>query len=320
APDQGPETSAPAGNAADTSANGPAGTDPSTTKPTDGKPSGDGMDTDGHGWNMQGTTVALHGGPATFKAGGGWSEFTLSVDNRHGRSFNGLVLLPIARGVKIGGFQLQFRGPDGAWHDARAYQQSDDVDLHFIDEHGSDHLYKVDTGDVLTVDLRARFTLDTATVHGSFGVSTMAVGKGDAGGYKWSNTYEFTVLPADKKPSTQGGTHPSTGHDAKPSKGVGPKPSAGGGTKPSTGSVVTPAVAKGGNPDGGTGTSQIGTSGAASDLGTSGAAPSTSGDGAQLAETGANPAMPWAVGGSAVALTAGAGLVLAARRRPAADS
>ncbi|QHC24559.1 ALF repeat-containing protein [Streptomyces sp. GS7] len=54
--------------------------------------------------------------------------------------------------------------------------------------------------------------------------------------------------------------------------------------------------------------------------GTTGAKPaadtsSTSSSGAQLAATGAGSATPWAVGGTVVALTAGAGLVLASRRR-----
>ncbi|WP_235095444.1 ALF repeat-containing protein [Streptomyces sp. A1-5] len=53
----------------------------------------------------------------------------------------------------------------------------------------------------------------------------------------------------------------------------------------------------------------------ASPLGT-GSAPSA-GD-RQLAATGVGPATPWALGGSALALTAGAGLVVAARRRTSA--
>ncbi|MDF3287923.1 LAETG motif-containing sortase-dependent surface protein [Streptomyces silvisoli] len=64
---------------------------------------------------------------------------------------------------------------------------------------------------------------------------------------------------------------------------------------------------------------------ATADTGTAGTTPTSSTDdsgtatGAELAATGANPATPWALGGGAVALTAGAGLVLAARRRSAAD-
>ncbi|MCB5906938.1 LAETG motif-containing sortase-dependent surface protein [Streptomyces pinistramenti] len=45
------------------------------------------------------------------------------------------------------------------------------------------------------------------------------------------------------------------------------------------------------------------------------ATPSASSPGAQLAATGAGSATPWAIGGTAVTLTAGAGLILASRRR-----
>ncbi|MFF4602139.1 ALF repeat-containing protein [Streptomyces sp. NPDC001339] len=56
--------------------------------------------------------------------------------------------------------------------------------------------------------------------------------------------------------------------------------------------------------------------------GTTGAKPAvasvgTGSSGAQLAATGASSATPWIVGGSAAALTAGAGLVIASRRRTA---
>ncbi|GAU64842.1 putative hypothetical protein [Streptomyces sp. NBRC 110611] len=47
------------------------------------------------------------------------------------------------------------------------------------------------------------------------------------------------------------------------------------------------------------------------------AASGTDSSGTQLAATGAGSATPWAIGGSAAALTAGAGLVIAARRRTA---
>ncbi|MFI7103325.1 hypothetical protein ACIBK8_28720 [Streptomyces sp. NPDC050161] len=46
---------------------------------------------------------------------------------------------------------------------------------------------------------------------------------------------------------------------------------------------------------------------------------SVSSSGAQLASTGAGPATPWAVGGTAVALTAGAGLILTSRRRASSE-
>ncbi|UJB44842.1 ALF repeat-containing protein [Streptomyces sp. A1-5] len=42
--------------------------------------------------------------------------------------------------------------------------------------------------------------------------------------------------------------------------------------------------------------------------------------GAQLAASGAGPATPWAIGGTAIALTTGAGLVLASRRRTSTEN
>ncbi|MEU9120044.1 ALF repeat-containing protein [Streptomyces sp. NPDC048506] len=46
---------------------------------------------------------------------------------------------------------------------------------------------------------------------------------------------------------------------------------------------------------------------------------STGSSGAQLASTGASSATPWAIGGAAAALTVGAGLVVASRRRTASE-
>ncbi|MFI1200752.1 hypothetical protein ACH4VR_15100 [Streptomyces sp. NPDC020883] len=42
--------------------------------------------------------------------------------------------------------------------------------------------------------------------------------------------------------------------------------------------------------------------------------------GAQLAASGAGPATPWAIGGTAIALTTGAGLILASRRRTSTEN
>ncbi|MER6051195.1 hypothetical protein ABT168_27725 [Streptomyces sp. NPDC001793] len=68
--------------------------------------------------------------------------------------------------------------------------------------------------------------------------------------------------------------------------------------------------------------SGVGTGGAggvrpAADSSSSAVSASAGGD-RQLAAPGVGPATPWAIGGSAVALTAGAGLVVAARRRTSA--
>ncbi|OKI03107.1 hypothetical protein A6A06_39625 [Streptomyces sp. CB02923] len=78
---------------------------------------------------------------------------------------------------------------------------------------------------------------------------------------------------------------------------------------------VTPAVDA--KPANGHGTATSGT--ASGDAITSTGSSTGTSTGTALAATGVSPATPWAVGGAAVAVTAGAGLVLAGRRRTAAQ-
>lgn len=75
----------------------------------------------------------------------------------------------------------------------------------------------------------------------------------------------------------------------------------------------SPAVAAGSGGNGAKPATDLAAKPAAGDRrGAGGKSPAGSG---RMAATGADPVLPWALGGSAVALAAGAGLVVAARRR-----
>ncbi|GAU64841.1 hypothetical protein SSP35_01_01770 [Streptomyces sp. NBRC 110611] len=273
---------------------------------------------------------------------GQWLQAKLTVKNPDDEPLTGFSVRMVVGysgwNAKSGEIELEQRSQDGSWA-AIAPDPSDPSDPHefklevpTLEAHGK-----------FTVDLRLRLATRLIYEEGINGfIAPFGMPKEKDRPIERSPFFYFFPAPADgaKRPDTgddktpgddkKPGDDKTPGGEKKPDAGrdTGHKPSGGGDSKPSTGDGKTPGAhdgkgddTAGGKTGGSTQSEPVAPAKPAADKPSAEKSaaekPVASGGDEKLAATGAGPATPWAIGGSAAALTAGAGLVIAARRRTA---
>ncbi|GLW00284.1 hypothetical protein [Streptomyces lavendulae] len=238
-------------------------------------------------WVADGPKLAIKDLPSSFKAGGGWQEFTIEVDNTGGKDQKdyalGVDLLTRTTKFKEGYIALEVYLPneDGTWGWVP------------VESHGSDGVFTLDFGhDAIAKDekfslkLHLKFSKDAPSTD----IAVAPVGWSNVEGEEIFSESDFalsTITHADSNGGgNNGGGHTGGGHT-------------GGGTKPNGGTSTTPIV----DHNTGTGT------------GTTVSTGTTTNAGGQLAETGTDAATTWALGAGGVALAMGAALVAGNGRR-----
>ncbi|MEU8501707.1 hypothetical protein AB0C86_34020 [Streptomyces lavendulae] len=238
-------------------------------------------------WVADGPKLAIKDLPSSFKAGGGWQEFTIEVDNTGGKDHKdyslGVDLLTRTTKFDNGYIALEVYLPDeeGNW------------DWYPAESSGSDGVFNLDFGrgaiakdDKFDIKLRLKFAKNAPADDIAITPTGWSNEEGDESFSK--NNYVTSKLEgADSNGGgNNGGGHTGGGHT-------------GGGTKPNGGTSTTPIV----DHNTGTGT------------GTTVSTGTTVNAGGQLAETGTDAATTWALGAGGVALAMGAALVAGNGRR-----
>ncbi|GLX40222.1 hypothetical protein Sros01_62950 [Streptomyces roseochromogenus] len=237
-------------------------------------------------WVADGPKLAIKDLPSSFKAGGGWQEFTIEVDNTGGKDQKdyalGVDLLTRTTKFKEGYIALEVYLPneDGTWGWVP------------VESHGSDGVFTLDFGhDAIAKDekfslkLHLKFSKDAPSTD----IAVAPVGWSNVEGEEIFSESDFALSTITHAGSNNGGNNGggNTGGNHT-----------GGGTKPNGGTSTTPIVDH--NTGTGTGTGTTGT---------------TTNAGGQLAETGTDAATTWALGAGGVALAMGAALVAGNGRR-----
>ncbi|KIF05215.1 hypothetical protein PL81_14395 [Streptomyces sp. RSD-27] len=239
-----------------------------------------------------GPVLGLNGVPASFKAGGDWTNITVKVDNSKGKAQESYVLVLAvadeasklsAQDVHV---QLFYQG---GWHDVQ-----------IMSDEGTPVALLTDDVEIpakqLSLQVRVKFhanapqgNIAIAVAGGSnvdehvysdtaWAESKIVSGAGQGGGnHSGGNTGGHTGGDTGGHTGDTGGGHTGGGND----------------TKPNGGGTTTPIVDHNTGSNTGTGTTA----------------------GGQLAETGADAATSWALGAGGVALAMGAALVAGTGRR-----
>ncbi|MEX2984779.1 LAETG motif-containing sortase-dependent surface protein [Streptomyces sp. C36] len=239
-------------------------------------------------------TVKLLEYPRSFTAGGDWTEFGFIVDNTAGsQAIEPLRLTFMLSGngeKKIKSTQrIEYRAKDGSW--IRIDDKTPGST--FV---GSVTGGKVEKGQSATVELRVKLSADypTGPAHALVDISGTSVRR--------LSPIDVVAKGGAAKPS------PSTGGETKsptPSGSAKPSPS---GT-PSASTSVKPSASASAR------VSAAPSASASSPAAAAVADTSAQGGGDSLATTGAGNSTPWVVGAAALAVAAGAGLVVMTRRR-----
>ncbi|GHG64425.1 LAETG motif-containing sortase-dependent surface protein [Streptomyces griseocarneus] len=238
-------------------------------------------------------TVKLLEYPRSFTAGGDWTEFGFIVDNTAGsQAIEPLRLTFMLSGngkKKIKSTQrIEYRAKDGSW--VRIDDKTPGST--FV---GNVTSGKVEKGQSATVELRVKLAADypTGPAHALVDISGTTV--------RQLSPIEVVAKGGAAKPS------PSTGTDKKspsPTGSAKPSPS----TKPSASTTARPSAPA---------SARASAAPSASTSSPAAAVANTTaqGGGDALATTGAGNSTPWVVGAAALAVAAGAGLVVMTRRR-----
>uniref|UniRef100_UPI00358F6A3B hypothetical protein n=2 Tax=Streptomyces achromogenes TaxID=67255 RepID=UPI00358F6A3B len=257
-------------------------------------------------------TTRLHGGPDSYRPGGGFGAWYLDLTNTTRRTCDGVhpvvVLVDTGHQLKPDQPRLEFYA-DGRAHPVR-FEPTDDDELVgvFADENAANGFsgFRVGPGRTLTVKLRLALAPDTAPNVVTANAAVVQRHGDDGDWVGQSNDYRFTV-----------GTAPGTPPEAEPGRDTEPGADTGPGTDPGadTGPGTQPGAGKA---EAGSGSAAPRTAPPA----TPSPRPSAPGTGAlsladeaaELARTGlSSPAALGAVGGGF--LIAGAALLVARRRR-----
>ncbi|WP_371678358.1 hypothetical protein [Streptomyces sp. NBC_01276] len=238
-------------------------------------------------WVADGPKLAIKDLPSSFKAGGGWQEFTIEVDNTGGKDQKdyalGVDLLTRTTKFKEGYIALEVYLPDedGKWGWVP------------VESHGSDGVFTLDFGhdgiakdEKFSLKLHLKFSKDAPSTD----IAIAPVGWSNVEGEEIFSESDFAFSTITHAGSNNGGNN-GGGHT-----GNGGHTGGNTGTKPNGGTSTTPIV----NHNGGGTTTDTGT---------------TTNAGGQLAETGTDAATSWALGASGVALAMGAALVAGNGRR-----
>ncbi|MEU7067200.1 LPXTG cell wall anchor domain-containing protein [Streptomyces sp. NPDC046161] len=246
------------------------------TPPVGDKPAGNGEGPfDEDDFHATGPKLGLNGVPSFFKAGGAWTDFTVTVDNSDGKAQESYALV-LAVGdehakLKSGDVTLQVRFA-GTWHDVQIIADEGAVVGLLTDD------LNIPKG---TLDLQVRIKFNAGAPTGEIFIA--AVGGSNVDEDVWSDT-----VWAQSKITKGSGTGTGTG-------GNQPKPNGG----------ITPIVDHNNGGSTGTGTGDNTSTGTTDTTNTAG----------QLAETGTDAATSWALGAGGVALAMGAALVAGTGRR-----
>ncbi|MEU8459518.1 hypothetical protein [Streptomyces sp. NPDC029003] len=283
------ETPAPAADASKPATGTPAAKPAAETPAPAAKTAGEAGTQDAAKWVADGPKLAIKDLPSSFKAGGGWQEFTLEVDNTGGKDHKNYSLavdLMTRTTVKDGYVALEAYLPDEDgnwdWYPAESSGSENEFFLTF----GSGAIAKNDKFDI---KLRLKFAKNTPATDIALTPAGWSNDEGDKS-YSPDNFVESKVEGAGSNGGgSNGGGHTGGGHTG-----------GGNDTKPNGGGTTTPIV------DHHTGTGSTGTTGNTG---------STTNAGGQLAETGSDAATSWALGAGGVALAMGAALVAGTGRR-----
>ncbi|MFG2618263.1 hypothetical protein ACGFXC_11615 [Streptomyces sp. NPDC048507] len=273
------ETPAPAADAAKPATETPAAKAGAETPAA--KTAGEAEAQDAAKWVADGPKLAIKDLPSSFKAGGGWQEFTVEVDNTGGKDHEdyqlGIDLLTRTTQFDNGYISLEVYLPDedGNW------------DWYPAESTGSDGVYSLNFGhgsiakdDKFDIKLRLKFDKKAPETDIALTPTGWSNNKGDDS-YSPDNFVESQVTKAGSNGGgSTGGGHTGGGND----------------TKPNGGTSTTPIV----DHNNGAGTGTGGT---------------TTNAGGELAETGTDAATSWALGAGGVALAMGAALVAGNGRR-----
>ncbi|MFE3763865.1 hypothetical protein ACFXPI_19165 [Streptomyces sp. NPDC059104] len=281
AKDAKPAAETPAAPAAETPAKpAPA---PAPAKPAAEKPAPAPAPVDEDHLTATGPVLGLGGVPATFKAGGDWTNLTVNVDNSKGKAQESyvLVLAVVDEAFELDGKDVQVQMYyQGGWHDVQV-----------VDDEGTPVAMLTDDVEIPAkkLSLQVRVKFNTGAPVGNIAIAVAGGSNVDENVFSDAAWAESKIVSG----STSGGgnTGGNTGNG-------GHTGNTGGGTKPNGGTSTTPIV------DHNTGTGSTGTG-----TGT------TTNAGGQLAETGADAATSWALGAGGVALAMGAALVAGNGRR-----
>ncbi|MFI0911912.1 LAETG motif-containing sortase-dependent surface protein [Streptomyces abikoensis] len=253
--------------------------------------------------------VALEG-PAAVEAGpGNWAQFKMSFDNSNGDkdvTFKPyLAYLPSKPDVakeKDYAIRVQFRkGPDARLHDAQLTPDygRDGKSLTFS---GSLESYEVKKGENATFDLLVNF--DERTPAHTARLRVTAEDKAAV-----TAEHEFSVKAAKPKPEPSKSATATASTSATATATASGKTTASPKATASASATASPSASSSSSADA-AGT----TSG-----GSGGSGTTANGSRTELAATGSDPATPWIAAGGAAAIIAGAGLVVATRRRAGAQ-
>ncbi|MEU3722616.1 hypothetical protein [Streptomyces sp. NPDC031705] len=223
-----------------------------------------------------GPVLGLGGVPSAFKAGGDWTNLTVSVDNSKGKAQESYVLV-----LAVADEAAELEASDvrvqvfyqGAWHDVEV-----------MGEGGSAVALLTDDIEIpakkLSLQVRVKFGAGAPT--GEIAVAAAGGSNVDEDVFSDTAVVESKIV---KGSSNGGNTGGNSGHNNGGNTG-------GNDTKPNGGGTTTPIVDNhGGGNTGGTNT------------------------GGELAETGTDAATSWALGAGGVALAMGAALVAGTGRR-----
>ncbi|MEU8433980.1 LPXTG cell wall anchor domain-containing protein [Streptomyces sp. NPDC029216] len=234
--------------------------------------------------NATGPVLGLGGVPASFKAGGDWTNLTVKVDNSKGKAQESYVLVLAvadeanklsAKDVHV---QLYYQG---SWHDVEV-----------ISDEGTPVALLTDDIEIpaKNLSLQVRVKFNAGAPKGDIAIAVAGGSNVDEDVFSDTAWAESKIVSG----STNGGgnTGGNTGNTGGNHNGGG---NTGGGndTKPNGGGTTTPIVDH--NTGSGTGTGTTA--------------------GGELAETGADAATSWALGAGGVALAMGAALVAGTGRR-----
>jgi hypothetical protein len=185
-------------------------------------------------------TTRLHGGPRSYRAGGGYGTWYLDLTNTTDGTCTGIhpvvVLVDTARVLKASQPHLDFYA-DGRPHAVRFERTDEDELVGALTEGATDSAdardpfpgFTVGPGKTVTVKLRLGLTSDTAP--GAITVNAAVVQRhGDDGDWVGqSNDYRFAVekdeeepRPTAATPATPGTRHPDDDPQASPSPGDSP--------------------------------------------------------------------------------------------------
>ncbi|MCC2279121.1 LPXTG cell wall anchor domain-containing protein [Streptomyces sp. ET3-23] len=231
-----------------------------------------------------------------------WTDFSLDIDNTKGEAVDNFELRFALKTIFDGKdhpgtnkSELEYQGADTKWRsvfDPSAYGSV----------FGTVKDGKLEKGGRRTINLRIR-------LDAGFPTNTSAHVSVDASGVvkpAFPHIPVETQAPAaSPKPPTHGGDK-----DHKASESPSPAGSPSASPKPSPTASASATASASPSPAAGTGT---GTGTGTGDSNTT----ANGGDTTQLASTGAGSETPWLIAGSAAALVAGTGMVVAARRRSA---